>query len=88
MLRVLGGEETWRSEFASRIQKTINGKGDDMLIKQPEFPYFLKAAREMGFTAPILKALDAYLKDTPTDYLDNMNRPRASLWKELLERKD
>ena len=88
MLQVLGGDETWRSEFASRIERINNGKGDDILIKQPEFPYFLKAAREMAFTAPLLKALDAYLKDTSTDYVDNMNRPRASLWKELLERKD
>ncbi len=87
MYEVLGGDAIWRSEFASRIKRVMDGKGEDILIKQPEFPYFLKATEEMKFTAPILKALDAYLKDTPTDYLDNMNRPRASLWKELMERK-
>ena len=65
----------------------MNGKAEDILIKQPEFPYFLKAAKEMGFTAPLLKALDSYLKNAPKNLVDNMNRPRASLWNELMERK-
>ncbi len=87
MLQVLGGDEDWRRLFAARIKRIAAGQGEQLLVKQPEFAYFVSAADEMRFPAPILRSLDSFLADAPKSWIDNMNRPRPSLWHELTTRK-
>jgi 3-hydroxyisobutyrate dehydrogenase-like beta-hydroxyacid dehydrogenase len=86
MLRVLDGDETWRRLFAARIKRVAAGEGEQLLVKQPELAYFVRAADDMRFTAPLLRSLESYLADAPKSWTDNMNRPRPSFWHELTTR--
>ncbi len=86
MLAALEGDDDWRKILAARIRRIAKGEGDDIYVKYPEFPYFLSAADEIAFPAPILRAVHRFLEHAPQGYLDNMNRKRPSFWKELNSR--
>ncbi len=86
MLAAMEGDDDWRRILAARIRRIAQGEGDNIYVKYPEFPYFLSAADEIGFPAPILRAVHRFLEHAPQDYLDNMNRQRPSFWKELNSR--
>jgi 3-hydroxyisobutyrate dehydrogenase-like beta-hydroxyacid dehydrogenase len=87
IMHAVGGDEGWRRHFAGLAAKVVMGQGEDVLIKYPEFGYFLDEARRNDFPAPILTALYEWVKKGPHDYVDNMNRPRPSVWRELMNRK-
>ncbi len=87
MLQVLGGDDELRRMLGARIKRVAMGEGEQLLVKQPELAYFVSAADDMRFTAPLLRSLSAFLADAPKSWTDNMNRPRPSFWHELMTRK-
>ncbi len=88
IVRAVGGPTGWRGYFASMAQRVAEGRGDDVLVKYPELPYFLREARERGFQTPLTRALCDYLREARCDWVDNMGRPRPSLWNELTRERD
>jgi len=87
ILQGVGGDDGFRAHLARITRMVIDGHCDDVLIKFPEFPYYLGEAREQGFDMPMTEALFEYLDSGPRDWVDNMNRPRVALWHELTTRR-
>jgi 3-hydroxyisobutyrate dehydrogenase-like beta-hydroxyacid dehydrogenase len=82
--QAVGGEEDWRRRVASYARLIAEGRGEDVLIKFPELPYFLREARERGFVLPMTEALFAFCNPGPRNWADNMGRPRVSFWHQLV----
>ena len=84
----VGDEEGggFRRRVAQVARMAIEGRADDMLVKFPELPYFLREARERGFALPMTRALFEFLDAGPRDHVDNMGRPRVACWGELMRR--
>jgi 3-hydroxyisobutyrate dehydrogenase-like beta-hydroxyacid dehydrogenase len=82
----VGGDAGWRGHFAHVVQRVIDGNGEGMWIKFPEFPYFLAEAHEKGIPMPITEALQSFCSAGDVAYHDNMNRLTASFWHELMTR--
>ncbi len=78
-----GGFRALVHEFA---KEAIAGKADDVLVKFPELPYFLREADERGFPLPMTRALFEFCDPGPRDWVDNMSRPRVAFWHELMSR--
>ena len=74
----------FRRRVADVARTAIEGRADDVLVKFPELPYFLREARERGFELPMTRALFSFLDAGPRDKVDNMGRPRVALWGELM----
>jgi len=82
----VGGAEGWRAHFAGIARRVATGKGDDVLVKFPELRYFLSEAQANDFAAPLLRALYDFCRRGEQAWVDNMGRPRPSLWHELMNR--
>jgi len=80
----VGGEEGWRKRLADYARRIQDGTAEDVYVKFPELPYFLREAREQGFAMPLTAALFAFLDPHPHDRRDNMNRPVVSFWERLM----
>jgi len=83
VIQGVGGDEGWRKELAEVARQARDGKADDILVKFPELPYFLREAKERGFQAPMTQALFEFLDAGPRDWVDNMDRPRVAFWHQL-----
>lgn len=86
IVQATGGENGWRQYFGWIAGQVAEGRGDDVITKYPEHAYFLQEADEKGVPAPLLRALDRFLKAGAHDHVDNMGRPLPSLWHELMTR--
>jgi len=84
----VGMGDGWRAQFDRIAKYIIDGKGDTLVVKYPELPYFLAAAEAAGFEIPLTEALYAFCKKGSYQTLDNMNRPSRSFWYELTENSD
>jgi len=84
----VGMGDGWRAQFDRIAKYIIDGKGDTLVVKYPELPYFLAAAEAAGFEIPLTEALYAFCKKGSYHMLDNMNRPSRSFWYELTETTD
>lgn len=80
------GGRGFRARVAELAKKVIAGGADDVLIKFPELPYFLREADERGFPLPMTRALFDFCAAGPRDRVDNMGRPRVAFWHELVNR--
>ena len=83
--RTVGGDEDFRRRVAAIARKARDGSANDVLIKFPELPYFLREARERGFAMPMTEALLAFCDPGPRNWVDNMNRPRVAFWHQLMQ---
>ena len=86
LLRAVGGDESWRKHFASIAGQVARGKGEQILVKFPELPYFLQEAEAKGIRLPLTEALYSFCKSGERKFRDNMNRATVSYWHELLTR--
>lgn len=79
-----GGDEPWRCELGRLIEQIAAGRGDLADTKMAELEYFLDDIAECGARLPMTAAVWALCGHAPRDYRDNMARPIASYWHELL----
>lgn len=84
--QVVGGPSGWRHRVVRFAMMVEEGRADDVYIKFPELPYFLREAREQGFDLPLTEALFTFCDAGPRDWVDNMGRPRVSYWHEIMTR--
>lgn len=84
LLEAIGGQGGFRGEFAKVASHIAAGLGDQVNYKHTEFDYFLAQSDDVGFAAPIMRALAAYMEPFPYDQIDNMNRAFPSLWGALM----
>ena len=80
---VVGMGSGWRGEFDRIAKRIIDGEGKRLVVKYPELPYFLAAAKAAGFEIPLTEALYEFCKNGDYEMLDNMNRSSRSFWHEL-----
>lgn len=80
---VVGTGSGWRGEFDRIAKRIIDGTGKTLVVKYPELPYFLAAAKATGFEIPLTEALYEFCKEGSYEMLDNMNRSSRSFWHEL-----
>ncbi|MFP4057808.1 MAG: NAD(P)-dependent oxidoreductase [Candidatus Brocadiia bacterium] len=80
----VGGEEGWRGHFARLAARVLEGTAESVWVKFPELPYFLAEAAARGFELPLTRALHAFLEGGDGSFRDNMGRPTASWWRELM----
>ena len=80
---VVGTGSGWRGEFDRIAKHIIDGTGKTLVVKYPELPYFLAAAKATGFEIPLTEALYEFCKEGSYEMLDNMNRSSRSFWHEL-----
>lgn len=85
---VVGMGDGWRGEFDSIAKRIIDGRGETLVVKYPELPYFLAAAEASGFEIPLTKALYEFCKNENYEMFDNMNRPSRSFWRTLTKDSD
>ena len=82
----VGGDDGWRKDFESAARMIFDGRYNELYIKFPELHYFLREAREKGFPMPMTQALFEFCDAGERIMVDNMNRPAASFWHELVAR--
>ncbi|NQT18969.1 MAG: NAD(P)-dependent oxidoreductase [Planctomycetes bacterium] len=82
----VGGDSGWRKDFESVARMIFDGKYTQLYVKFPELPYFLREAREKGFPMPMTQALFQFCDAGERTMVDNMGRPAASFWHELITR--
>ncbi len=81
----VGMGDGWRGQFDGIARRIIDGKGGTLVVKYPELPYFLAAAKASGFEIPLTEALYEFCKNENYEMLDNMNRPARSFWRTLIK---
>ena len=84
----VGMGEGWRGQFDSIAKRIIDGEGKTLVVKYPELPYFLAAAKAAGFEIPLTEALYEFCKNGNYEMFDNMNRPSRSFWRTLTKDSD
>ena len=84
--QAVGGPEGWRAQFAAVARRVVEATAEGVYIKFPEFPYYLREAREQGFPLPMTQALFDFCDPTPRRWRDNMKRETVALWHELTTR--
>ncbi len=84
LIQGVGGDDGWRQQLAAVARQAMDGRADDILVKFPELPYFLREAEERGFQMPMTQALFEFLDAGPRDWVDNMDRPRVAFWHQLM----
>jgi 3-hydroxyisobutyrate dehydrogenase-like beta-hydroxyacid dehydrogenase len=84
LLSAVGDSSGFRQQFAQIASRIASGEGDLMDNKYAEFEYFLSHADEVGFEAPMLRALYDWMKKFPETGRDNMGRPFPPLWSSLV----
>lgn len=82
----VGGDDGWRKDFESAARMIFDGRYNELYIKFPELHYFLREAREKGFPMPMTQALFEFCDAGERIMVDNMKRPAASFWHELVTR--
>lgn len=84
----VGMGDGWRGQFDSIARRIIDGEGKTLVVKYPELPYFLAAAKASGFEIPLTEVLYEFCKNGNYEMLDNMNRPSRSFWRTLTKDSD
>ena len=84
----VGMGDGWRGQFDSIAKRIIDGEGKTLIVKYPELPYFLAAAKASGFEIPLTEALYEFCKNENYEMFDNMNRPSRSFWRTLTKDSD
>ena len=84
----VGMGDGWRGQFDSIAKRIMDGEGKTLVVKYPELPYFLAAAKASGFEIPLTEALYEFCKNGNYEMLDNMNRPSRSFWRTLTKDSD
>lgn len=84
LLEAIGGSDGFRDDVTRVGSQIVCGLGDAINYKYTEYEYFLDQADEIGFAAPIMRAVNRYIKPFPHDVIDNLNRPHPSLWGALM----
>ena len=79
----IGMGDGWRGQFDRIAKRIIDGEGGTLVVKYPELPYFLSAAKAAGFEIPLTEALYEFCKNGNYEMFDNMNRPSRSFWRTL-----
>ena len=79
----VGMGDGWRGQFDRIAKRIIDGEGGTLVVKYPELPYFLAAAKAAGFEIPLTEALYEFCKNENYEMFDNMNRPSRSFWRTL-----
>ena len=82
----VGGDDDWRGHFASLAKRVADGRGESVVVKFPELPYFLSEAAEQHVLLPLTRALYEFCTAGDVSFRDNMGRPTVSFWRELLTR--
>jgi 3-hydroxyisobutyrate dehydrogenase-like beta-hydroxyacid dehydrogenase len=85
---VVGMGDGWRGQFDRIARRIIDGEGKTLVVKYPELPYFLAAAKASGFEIPLTEALYEFCKNGNYEMFDNMNRPSRSFWRTLTKDSD
>ena len=85
---VVGMGDGWRGQFDRIAKRILDGEGKTLVIKYPELPYFLAAAKSHGFEIPLTEALYEFCKKGNYEMFDNMNRPSRSFWRTLTKDSD
>ena len=80
---VVGMGDGWRGQFDRIAKRIIDGEGSTLVVKYPELPYFLAAAKASGFEIPLTETLYEFCKKGNYEMFDNMNRPSRSFWRTL-----
>ena len=81
--QAIGMGDGWRGQFDSIAKHILDGKGNTLVVKYPELPYFLAEAAAAGFEMPLTQALYEFCQKGDYEMLDNMNRASRSFWHEL-----
>ena len=81
--QAIGMGDGWRGQFDSIAKQIVDGKGNTLVVKYPELPYFLAEAAAAGFEMPLTQALYEFCQKGDYEMLDNMNRASRSFWHEL-----
>ena len=84
----VGMGDGWRGQFDSIAKRIVDGEGKTLVVKYPELPYFLAAAKASGFEIPLTEALYEFCKNGNYAMFDNMNRPSRSFWRTLTKDSD
>ena len=79
----VGMGDGWRGQFDRIAKRIIDGEGKTLVVKYPELPYFLAAAKAAGFEIPLTETLYEFCKNGNYEMFDNMNRPSRSFWRTL-----
>lgn len=78
--------ERWRVHFEGVAAQIAANKGDSLGVKFRELPYFLREAREAGFSLPLTEALFRICDAGERTVIDD-HRPAPSFWRQLNLRK-
>lgn len=81
----IGGSTGFRKTFLEMTDRIVDGRGNEVCCKVPEYTYYMHEAERKGLPAPILRALSAFLDGRAETQRDNMNRPYPPLWNSLVE---
>ena len=81
--QAIGMGDGWRGQFDGIAKQILDGKGNTLVVKYPELPYFLVEAAAAGFEMPLTQALYEFCQKGDYEMLDNMNRASRSFWHEL-----
>ncbi|MFC1805469.1 NAD(P)-dependent oxidoreductase [Planctomycetota bacterium] len=84
--QAIGGDGGWRGHFAHLARRVADGTAEQCWVKFPELPYFLAEAAERGHPLPLTEALHDFLAAGDVSCHDNMRRPTASFWHEVVTR--
>ena len=84
----VGMGDGWRGQFDRIAKRIIDGDGGTLVVKYPELPYFLAAAKASGFEIPLTEVLYEFCKKANYEMFDNMNRPSRSFWRTLTKDSD
>jgi len=88
LMEAIGDKSGFRQQFSETASRVISGEGEALDTKYPEYKYFLQEADNVGFPAPLLRALDGWLHRFPETERDNMGRPYPPYWSSLMNEKD
>lgn len=80
--QAIGGEGFLRADFSRFAEAVVNGRGMDMGVKFRELPYFLEAAKDIGFDLPITATVRALCERGEYVVVDD-HRDAPSYWHEL-----
>ena len=79
-----GGTGHWREHLDTVAARVAQGHGDQLGVKFRELPYFLREAREQGFSLPLTETLYTVCDAGERVVVDD-NRPAPSFWHELMK---
>lgn len=80
--QAIGSEGFLRADFSRIAEAVVNGRGMDIGVKFRELPYFLEAAKDIGFDLPITATVRALCERGEYVVIDD-HRNAPSYWREL-----